>query len=263
MQPENLFDNIADRYDSLFTRSATGKAQREIVWNYLRNRISPGMDVLEINCGTGEDALFLSKLGCNVLATDASATMIDQCLNKIQNDPHYPVPEFHRASFSELVPLVREHKFDLVFSDFSGLNCLEAEALKITAGQLHLLLKPDSRMILVVFSKHCLWEKAYMLLKRRFRDINRRKKTAVVNIPGSAICVFYYSAKELKQIFRGYFRFTAKKPVGLFIPPSYLDSCFKNKKLLFVVLVFLEKIFGRFSFLSEFADHYLIEFRKI
>src|SRR5271157_853516 len=132
MPQENLFDNIADKYDSLFTRSATGRAQREIVWNYLRKRISPGMDVLEINCGTGEDALFLSKSGCSVLATDASAAMIDQCLNKIQNDTLYPVPEFHHASFSELVPLVGEHKFDLVFSDFSGLNCLEAEALKIT-----------------------------------------------------------------------------------------------------------------------------------
>ena len=90
MVEKQPFDNFSETYDSQFTNSVTGREQRRIVREYLEKRVSPGMDVLEMNCGTGEDAFFLAGLGCNVLATDASSGMINQCLKKTSTSQFYP-----------------------------------------------------------------------------------------------------------------------------------------------------------------------------
>ena len=52
------FDSLAAKYDDLFTRSMIGRAQRGVVWDALIDTFEPGAHILEVNCGTGEDALF-------------------------------------------------------------------------------------------------------------------------------------------------------------------------------------------------------------
>src|SRR5262249_44012428 len=42
-----------------------------------------GDSILELNCGTGEDALHLARRGARVLATDISATMVQVAREKI------------------------------------------------------------------------------------------------------------------------------------------------------------------------------------
>ena len=55
------FDSLAAKYDDLFTRSMIGRAQRGAVWDALIDTFEPGSHILELNCGTGEDALFLAR----------------------------------------------------------------------------------------------------------------------------------------------------------------------------------------------------------
>ena len=43
----------------------------------LEARFSAGHRVLELNCGTGEDAVFLARRGVRVLATDLSGAMVE------------------------------------------------------------------------------------------------------------------------------------------------------------------------------------------
>ena len=54
------FDSLAAKYDDLFTRSVIGRAQRGAVWEALVDRFEPGAHILELNCGTGEDAVYLA-----------------------------------------------------------------------------------------------------------------------------------------------------------------------------------------------------------
>jgi ubiquinone/menaquinone biosynthesis C-methylase UbiE len=70
MQATAPFDVLADTYDEVFTRSLLGKAQRAQVWRVLVQAYSTGQRVLEINCGTGEDALFLARRGIAAVACD-------------------------------------------------------------------------------------------------------------------------------------------------------------------------------------------------
>src|SRR5271165_6783532 len=70
------FDRIAGAYDDVFTRSAIGQAQREQVWRRMLQAFAVGERILELNCGTGEDARFLGARGRKIVACDASAEMI-------------------------------------------------------------------------------------------------------------------------------------------------------------------------------------------
>src|SRR5579864_5292903 len=72
------FDAIAESYDSLFTTSLIGRSQRAAVWRKAQTVFRAGDRVLELNCGTGTDALFLASFGIAVTACDASPRMIEQ-----------------------------------------------------------------------------------------------------------------------------------------------------------------------------------------
>jgi ubiquinone/menaquinone biosynthesis C-methylase UbiE len=66
------FDAIAQNYDRIFTHSILGKAQRLLVHEALRGYFRSGQRVLDLNCGTGEDAIHLASTGVSVVACDVS-----------------------------------------------------------------------------------------------------------------------------------------------------------------------------------------------
>src|ERR1043166_6681556 len=78
------FDIMAADYDTAFSRSLTGDCQRSQVYEWLSDFIKDKkeLNILEINCGTGDDALWLASLGHSVIATDISAAMIAEAKDK-------------------------------------------------------------------------------------------------------------------------------------------------------------------------------------
>ena len=70
------FDAFAGDYDDLFTRSTLGRLLRLRVWEKLADHFSSGQHVLELACGTGEDAVWLAGQGIRVTAPAGSAGMI-------------------------------------------------------------------------------------------------------------------------------------------------------------------------------------------
>ena len=123
---EIAFDHSASSYDQHFTKSQIGRMQRQRVWNYLKKTLPAApLNILELSCGTGEDALFLSKMGHHVTATDLSKEMIQIARNKKQGHSI----EFNVMAIEEAVQKSNEKKYDLVFSNFGGFNCLSPEQI--------------------------------------------------------------------------------------------------------------------------------------
>src|ERR1700722_8492122 len=72
----SAFDQLASGYDRLWTRSPVGHLQREAVWRHIGDLFQPGQTVLDLGCGTGNDALRLMRAGLHVHAIDASREMV-------------------------------------------------------------------------------------------------------------------------------------------------------------------------------------------
>lgn len=262
---EAAFDQHASDYDSVFTHSETGKRQRRRVHRYLSRYIDPSVlpQVLELNCGTGEDAVWLAARGHQVTATDLSAQMLEKARKKAETAGL--VIRFEKAAFEEISGKFETGSFDFIFSDFGGLNCTDRQGLEKLARDCHRLLKPGGRFIAVIMGDQCSWEKFYFRLKGDQKKMHRRKEKngTETKIGDAVFTTWYYAPEEIRMIFSPGFRFIRNIPVGWAIPPSYLEPRFKNRKLLLGFLSAIESLFSPFSFTSCRADHFLADFEKL
>jgi len=251
------FDPAAKNYDTLFTHSEIGKLQRKMVYGNLQNKLKKVKKLFEINCGTGEDAIWLANQGIEVTATDISEEMIAVAQSKSNGkNPNFKVLDINKIS-------KESEKFDMIFSNFGGLNCLTKSELELFLNSAKELLSDNGNMCLVIMPKNTLWELLYFFLKLDFKNAFRRKREVVfANVEGEKVATYYYNPKDIVHLCQSNFEIVETKPIGFFIPPSYLEPFFKNKKSLLYGLDTLENKIRNWSFLSKFADHYIITLQK-
>ncbi len=259
MQPQ-AFDTYAKDYDAHFTNSFIGKAQRWQVYKQVKKYISfQAKKVLEINCGTGEDAVWLALQGASVLATDISEGMLQ--VTRQKKAGHFINT---KQMSSQDIKLLSPEKFDVIFSNFGGLNCLsEKELIDFKNGCLQVQ-NTSGQLAFVIMGTTCWWERFYYNRKKDPARANRRlnKSGAETVMDGHHFKTWYYSPEDMKALFNSHYKHIATKPIGLFVPPSYLEHYVKKRKMLFGLLKFMDSLLGNFSFLANRADHYLIVFEK-
>jgi ubiquinone/menaquinone biosynthesis C-methylase UbiE len=114
------FDVVAKEYDARFTNSAIGRAQRDSVWLEMDRVFRPGQRILEINCGTGVDALHLAAAGIQVLACDASGEMIRVARRRLGASTVADQVEFRILATELICHLDDGERYDGVLSNFAG-----------------------------------------------------------------------------------------------------------------------------------------------
>lgn len=253
------FDQAAKKYDNHFTNSEIGKLQRNLVYYQLQKYLKNPKNILEINCGTGEDAIWLANQNHKVVATDISSAMITVAKSKTENDNL----NFEVADINSISEQFKNQKFDLLFSNFGGLNCLSTSELKLFFKNASTIISEKGKLVLVIMPKNTIWEQFYFLLKLDFKNAFRRKSDyANANVDGENVKTYYFNPKDVVLLSKENFDVVAIKPIGFFVPPSYLEPFFKNKKVILKILSFLENRIKNVSFLSKFADHYIITLQK-
>lgn len=254
------FSGYAKNYDADFSLSEIGKLQRGRVWHFLKKNIPHrSFQILELNCGTGIDALWFAERDCSVLATDISAEMIKRA--EVNTAARRELVQVGVCDCRNILSLTKGKQFDLIFSNFSGLNCLDETELKQLSDALSQLVKPGGKFIACFFGTKCIWERFYFLMKFNFKQMFRRGngKSAVAKVGEDRITTWYYSVETIGRIFEKNFKVQKSMPVGFFIPPSYLNSIFKRIPFLLTLLAFFEKRFAP-AMLSNYADHYIVSF---
>jgi ubiquinone/menaquinone biosynthesis C-methylase UbiE len=257
------FDPVAIHYDKEFTHSRVGKKQRERVWTLLTQSqlLNKKLQVLEVNCGTGEDALRFAHLGHHVLASDVSGQMIEVANAKKTLSDSENV-EFVRKGFQGLMDLGKKGPFDLVFSNFGGLNCATPKEFVQFLETIHSLLQPEGSLIAVVMPKFCLWESCYYLIKNPSHAFRRLQDKVTARIGSNELDVFYYSPLQVKKMSTELYTCRKIAPVGLFLPPSYLEHFFKNKPKGLDLMEKWESILPASEFLAGMSDHYFIHLER-
>lgn len=258
-----VFDDSAHSYDAEFTNSNIGKLQRKYVWKYIEKSFPlTGMNVLEFNCGTGEDAVFLAKQGCNVIATDISRQMLMQTQKKALDNQLQEKISTLWLDLNQVELLEGSNRFDLIFSNFGGINCIERHQLEKLLNAAKRLLSKNGRIVLVTMPKHCLWEIVYYSSKLQFKKAFRRHTTKPVtaSLGETKLNVWYYNRKNLNTLNKD-FKVIHSQPIGFAIPPSYLTSTWLGKNTILNKLDAAERTLNKISFLSNYADHFLIDLK--
>ena len=252
------FDLIAAEYDAQFSSSEIGIKQRQRVWKYLLRHTASEQKVLELNCGTGIDAQFLGKRCQSVHATDLSTEMIAAAKERNSLD---------NVSFQKLgIQALSEVKghYDLIFSNFGGLNCISPEEWSLAGKEINRLLNTNGSFIAVIMSRKCLWERFYFRLKKDSKNQRRRisKQAVMANIGHQKVATWYYGPTDIQYFLEKKLSHVRTKPIGLFLPPTYLESYFQKNKGMLKALSFMESFSLSSDWLSNRADHYLIHFKK-
>jgi SAM-dependent methyltransferase len=246
------FDDLAATYDRDFTASVVGQHQRRAVWRRLDAVFIPGMRVLEINCGTGEDAVFLARRGVSVVATDQSARMVAIARAKAAE-----AAVSDRVTFAELAVESLDEalgRFDGVLSNFGGLNMVES--LPDVARRLASLTNAGGTVVLCVMGRWVPWEWGWYLLRAQPRTAFRRVKG---HAEWRGHTVRYPTIAELRRAFRPEFRLSRAAAVGALLPPSYANAWASRHPRVVRLLDRWERRWETRWPLPALGDHVLVE----
>lgn len=266
MNQPQAFDPLSATYDNTFTHTQIGRYLRDQVHARLDRHFRTGNHVLELGCGTGEDALRLAERGIQVTATDVSEGMLASAREKTAGNPLVQVERLDLRTLTPYRPLPHGEgeQFDGVFSNFGPMNCLEE--WRTLAGWLAARVKMGGIVGLGVMSPLCIWEPLWHGLHGNFKTATRRWRKKTVFHPDGVsepIIVTYPSISRISNDFAPHFRRVYVQPLGLFLPPSDVFGAIEKRPRLLKTLMGLEKRFGHTSALAMLADHYWIEFQKI
>ena len=73
-------------FDQLYAGNGIVRYKRGRVREHLIKYLEPGSSILELNAGTGDDAIFLAKQGYYVHATDLSYGMLEKLKEKVSGN---------------------------------------------------------------------------------------------------------------------------------------------------------------------------------
>lgn len=258
----SAFDTIAESYDSLFTASVIGRSQRAAVWRKAQTVFRAGDRVLELNCGTGTDALFLASLGLAVTACDASPRMIEQAQRQKAAEAPQAAVDFRVLCTERLNELPSDPLFDGAFSNFSGLNCISD--LSKTWGLLADRLRPGAQILICLSTRFCVWEILHYFCKRQFHKACRRCcGTAKATIGRNSFPVYYPTLSSLRHSIRPMFRLCSITGIGITVPPSYLESWAHRHLAVLHLCGTIDQFLCECPGIRVLGDHVLLRMEKV
>lgn len=245
MNAAAVFDQLASRYDDLWTMAPAGRLQREAFWTCAGPFLHNAARVLDIGCGTGEDAARLLAYGADVLAIDISPRMVAIARSRGVKARVLGAEELSRAG----------ERFDCVLSNFGALNCIANFAA--LREPLSNAVRPGGYAVLCIFSRFCAWETVWFLIHGRPRSAFRRLSSKAETRSG--LTVHYRGVREIRRALHPNFKLIARFGIGIAVPPSFIPSL--PNHALDLAACIDQKISSLPGF-RAIADHTLLIFKR-
>jgi hypothetical protein len=152
--------------------------------------------------------------------------------------------------------------YDLIFSNFAGLNCT-GELDKVLRS-FSPILKPGGVATLVILPKFCLWE-TMMFLRGEFKTAFRRffsSKGVTANVEGEKFKCWYYNPSYVVSNMKDEYDVLSIEGLCTLVPPSYLENFPHRRPSLFTWLKRKEdKMRSKWPW-RNIGDYYIISLRK-
>jgi len=256
IKAEEAFSRQSSIFDALEDGNKILQWMRVRVRNHLLSQLKPGSRILELNAGTGLDAVYLAEHGFKVHATDVSDGMVMQLEQKVKSQNIANAFTIQKCSYTELYKIEQE-PFDYIFSNFGGLNCIPD--LGAVTKQFPGLLKPGGKVTFVLMPAICPWE-ILLAFKGNFKTAFRRLKKGGTpsNIEGLYFDSFYFTPKTAIKSFGRNFKKIKLEGLASISPPPYLDWFPDRLPRIYKVLTNIDTALCTTWPFNSWADHFIL-----
>ena len=261
-QAAAAFNKQSSLFDEIYSANTIVQYKRKRVRDHIERFIDPHSKILELNAGTGEDAVYFAQTGHYVHAMDISEGMLEILSQKILSASLTDKVSCELCSFTQLNELRNKGPYDLIFSNFAGLNCTN-ELGKVLAS-FSTLLNPGGIITLVLLPKFCLWE-SLLFVKGKFKTAFRRFFSSAgrkAHIEGEYFHCWYYNPSFIKRHLKKEFDVVSLEGLCTLVPPSYIENFSEKYPKTFASLREKEEKWKAKWPWRSVGDYYIISFRK-
>jgi ubiquinone/menaquinone biosynthesis C-methylase UbiE len=257
---DTAFSKQSEIFDHLENKNVTSQWLRKTVHETINLYLAPNSQILELNGGTGIDAILFAQQGHQVLLTDGAEGMVKIAKEKvaaIQLNDKIKTQLCNYESLSQ----IEQSNFDFIFSNNGGLNC--TNELSNVLETAYSKLKSGGFMALVVMPKICPWE-LIMVFKLKMKMAFRRllKNGTKANVEGETVMCYYYNPSYIKNLFKGRMEVKVIKGICSIIPPEFIYNFpLKHPKIFKWLEKKERKLSVKFPF-NTWCDQYVIVLQK-
>jgi ubiquinone/menaquinone biosynthesis C-methylase UbiE len=256
------WDTAAETYVQDFSGTGIGETRRYAVWRRFAKIFSPGQKLLELNCGTGIDAVHLARKGIQLVACDISSRMIELARQHAAGTDTSALIDFKVLPNEEIGSLEGEDVFDGAFSNFCGLNCVED--LEAVARELARLVRPGAPILLCMMGRFVPWEIVWFVARGEPRKALRRlRRNNVRSADSGSVRIHRPSVREVTRIMSPGFRLRRWSGVGIAVPPTYTENRMRHFPRVIRGLAGIDRLIGGLPFFRRLADCVLLEFECV
>ena len=217
------WDAWAEEYARLPRLNSTYRFSKRLLYRVIEDELrwSDPLDVLDFNCGCGNDFAHFLDAGHRVVGCDGSAGMLSVAARR------------HKAAVSDGTVVLYYgqaealtadafggRRFDAIISATGGTAYLTDHQLQRVHATFAALLRPGGRMIITHLVPRCLIESLYHLLHARPRSALRRWRTKVeISVRSEPLTMYLRSARDLERILSEVAPADRLVPLNVVTPP--------------------------------------------
>jgi len=259
---KSVFDQLAPGYDLSFSERLPARWLRQRVLDRVSRCLPGKARILDVGCGTGDDAIWFASQGHDVVATDVSAGMLDVTRRKRAAVPRevrakLAIARYDATGRSDALP---KGEFDLVFSNFGALNCIQD--LRPFFEDIHGHTASSGTVALTLMGPFCLWETIGFAVRGDWHRAARRwNGHSTYKLDAAVQAVWYHTVSAVKAMAGHRFEVLDVSGVGVFVPSTEFFPVCEARPGLFRSLAKVESKIGASWPFCRMGDHFLILLR--
>jgi ubiquinone/menaquinone biosynthesis C-methylase UbiE len=253
------FSRTAEKYDAFAKDHPHLTRMRNQVYEHISQYLPRGSSMLELNAGTGTDAVQLAQRGYFVHATDMAPGMLDRLRDKVRDFNLGDRITWEERSFLSLEN-VPGAPFEAVFSDLGGLNCVPD--LSPIIQQLPKVLHAGSLVTWVLMPRICLWEWMEVFrgnFRLAFRRLAQHGERA--HLEGLQFDIYYFSPRQVIDWFGPDYELVALAGLSVITPTAESKNLAKRFPRLYRALSWLDDKLSPHWPWYGWGDFYILSLR--
>ncbi len=256
----DAFSRTARRYDEFGSDHPHLTRMRGKVYAHLERVVPAGARILELNAGTGTDAVELARRGYRVHATDISPGMLTRLRDKVERLGLGDRVSSEERSFLELEG-VAGGPWDAVFSDLGGLNCTP-DLRPVVAG-VDRILRPGGVVLWVVMPPICLWELGLVMRGQARLAVRRLARGGSrAHLEGRYFDVHYFTPQQVVAAFGNSYEVLGVEGLSVVTPTAESRNLAIRHPRVYRALAAVDDAVSAHRPFSGWGDFFIVSLRR-